>query len=150
MIKRQEGKIVNVSSVQGKFAIPYRSAYSASKHALQAFSDSLRAEVANDNVQVLTICPGYINTALSLNALTATGEKYGVTDQTTAAGASPESVSEDILKAVLMNDKDIVLAPLHIRAVTYLRLLLPSVYFWVMQHRAGKLAASINPIKKEN
>lgn len=77
MIKRKDGKIVNVSSVQGKFAIPYRSAYSASKHALQAFSDSLRSEVKKDNVKVLLVSPGYINTALSLNALTGTGDKYG-------------------------------------------------------------------------
>lgn len=117
---------------------------------MQAFSDSLRAEVYKDNVQVLTVCPGYINTALSLNALTGSGEKYGVTDQSTASGASPESVSEDILKAVLMNHKDVVLAPLYIRTVSYLRLLFPSVYFWVMQHRAKKLAASIKPIDKQD
>lgn len=77
MIKRKEGQIVCVSSIQGKFSLPHRSAYSASKHALQAFCDSLRAEVAEHNVKVLCISPGYINTALSLNALTASGRAYG-------------------------------------------------------------------------
>lgn len=77
MIERKQGKIVCVSSIQGKFAIPHRSAYSASKHALQAFCDSLRAEVAPHNIQVLSVSPGYINTALSLNALTGTGRAYG-------------------------------------------------------------------------
>lgn len=77
MIARKEGKIVYVSSVQGKFAIPYRSAYAASKHALSAFTDCLRAEVHKDNVKVLLVSPGYINTALSLNALTASGDKHG-------------------------------------------------------------------------
>lgn len=77
MITRKKGKIVCVSSVQGKFAIPHRSAYSASKHAMQAFCDSLRSEVAEHNIQVLAVSPGYINTALSLNALTGSGRAYG-------------------------------------------------------------------------
>lgn len=77
MIKRQAGKIVFVSSVQGKLALPNRSAYCASKYALQAFSESLRTEVHKDNVQVLIVSPGYINTALSMNALTGSGQAYG-------------------------------------------------------------------------
>lgn len=77
MLKRKEGLVVCVSSVQGKFSLPHRSAYSASKHAMQAFCDSLRAEVAEHNVKVLCVSPGYINTALSLNALTGSGRNYG-------------------------------------------------------------------------
>lgn len=79
MCRRRQGRIVFVSSVQGKFAIPFRSSYAASKHALSAFSDSLRAEVHKDNVRVLLVSPGYINTALSLNALTSSGQNYGGT-----------------------------------------------------------------------
>lgn len=77
MIKRKSGQIVCISSVQGKFSLPHRSSYSASKHALQAFCDSLRAEMAEHNIKVLCVSPGYINTALSLNALTGTGRAYG-------------------------------------------------------------------------
>lgn len=77
MIERKSGHIVCVGSVQGKFALPFRSAYCASKHAMQAFCDSLRAEVAEHNISVLCASPGYINTALSLNALTASGRTYG-------------------------------------------------------------------------
>lgn len=55
----------------------FRSCYSASKHALQGFYDSLRAEVADSNVQVSIISPGYINTNLSLNAVTQDGSTYG-------------------------------------------------------------------------
>lgn len=77
MQQRGEGKIVFISSVQGKFAIPFRSAYAASKHALSAFTDSLRAEVHKDGIKVLTVSPGYINTAISLNALTSSGQSYG-------------------------------------------------------------------------
>lgn len=77
MIERKSGQIVCVSSIQGKVSLPHRSAYAASKHALQAFCDSLRAEVAESNIKVLCVSPGYINTALSLNALTASGRAYG-------------------------------------------------------------------------
>lgn len=77
MMKRKEGRIVCVSSVQGKFSIPHRSAYGASKHALQAFCDSLRAEMADHNVKVTLVSPGYIRTALSYNALTGSGSQYG-------------------------------------------------------------------------
>lgn len=55
----------------------YRSAYAASKHALQSFCDCLRAEVAQYNIKVTVVSPGYIRTNLSLNALTASGQKYG-------------------------------------------------------------------------
>lgn len=168
MLKRKEGHIVCVSSVQGKFSLPHRSAYSASKHAMQAFCDSLRAEVAEHNVKVLCVSPGYINTALSLNALTGSGRSYGskisfklsiflskksyfsinfelfllfsVTDATTASGASPESVADDIRKAILSDKRDVILAPILPQAVHWIRFLLPSIYFWVMEKRARKMA----------
>lgn len=54
-------------------------------------------------------------------------------------GASPEKVSEDILKSVLMNEKDVILAPFYMRAVASLRVLFPSIYFWIMEKRAEKL-----------
>lgn len=76
MIDRKKGHIVAVSSVQGLIGIPYRSAYAASKHALQAFHDVLRAEVASNNVKVSVISPGYIKTNLSVNALTENGNQY--------------------------------------------------------------------------
>lgn len=65
MVHRKTGKIVFVSSVAGKVPIPFRSSYAASKHAVQAFSDSLRAEVAMYNVKVLVSSPEYIAVDLS-------------------------------------------------------------------------------------
>lgn len=65
MVHRKTGRIVFVSSVAGKVPIPFRSSYAASKHALQAFADSLRAEVAMYNVKVLVSSPEYIAVDLS-------------------------------------------------------------------------------------
>ncbi|KFB43271.1 AGAP005532-PA-like protein [Anopheles sinensis] len=139
MMARKEGRIVCISSVQGKFAIPYRSAYSASKHAQQAFCDSLRAEVAKDNIKVTLVSPGYINTSLSINALTGSGQAYGKMDATTAGGASPEATANSILKAIARDEKDIILAPIAPRVAYWLRHFMPPVYFWVMKKRAEKL-----------
>lgn len=73
MIARKEGRILCIGSMQGKIAIPQRASYGASKHALQAFCDSLRAEVDEHNIKVTIISPGYISTNFSLNAFTGSG-----------------------------------------------------------------------------
>lgn len=77
MIERRSGMVVFVSSVVGRLPIPYRSAYTASKHALQAFADCLRAEIAPHNIQVLVSSPGYVATEVSRNALTGYGALHG-------------------------------------------------------------------------
>lgn len=77
MIERKKGILVFVSSVVGRVAIPYRSAYSASKHALQAFADCLRAEIASHNIHVMVASPGYVATQVSQNALTGYGSLHG-------------------------------------------------------------------------
>lgn len=136
MTKQQSGSIVCVSSIQGKIAIPYRSAYAASKHALEAWCDSCRAELADKNIKVTVASPGYIKTALSLNALTGTGQVYGVMDKAIQQGYSPEYVANCILKAVLKDEKDLVITPFAPKAAMYLRRLWPSLYFWIMQRRA--------------
>ncbi|XP_055836950.1 dehydrogenase/reductase SDR family protein 7-like isoform X1 [Episyrphus balteatus] len=142
MVKRKEGHIVFVSSVQGKFALPYRSSYSASKHALQAFSDSLRAEVAHKGLQVTTVSPGYIRTKLSMNALTGTGQSYGKMDDTTATGTCPDKMAKDILVALLREEKDVILSQIPGILAYYVRVLCPPVYFWIMEKRGRKLEAA--------
>ncbi|KAL0120226.1 hypothetical protein PUN28_008111 [Cardiocondyla obscurior] len=77
MIEQQSGHIIGVSSVQGRIAIPFRSAYAASKHALQAWYDTARAELSDKNIKFTVVSPGYIKTALSLNAVTGDGQVYG-------------------------------------------------------------------------
>lgn len=77
MIKRKSGTIVFVSSTVGRLSIPYRSAYTASKHALQAFADCLRAENTVHNIKVLVSSPGYVATEVSRNALTGYGSAHG-------------------------------------------------------------------------
>lgn len=138
MLEKGAGHIVAVSSVQGRFSIPYRSAYSASKHAVQAFFDCLRAELSDRNIKVCVVSPGYIRTSLSQNALCGDGSTYGVLDSTTASGLPPEQVAGMILKAVQRNKSELIPAPLLHRLAICLRAFLPNIYFSIMASRAKK------------
>src|SRR5207244_743379 len=62
------GRIVNISSIGGKVAVPHLAPYSASKFALTGFSDALRAELARDNIYVTTVAPGMMRTGSHVNA----------------------------------------------------------------------------------
>ncbi|XP_057391603.1 dehydrogenase/reductase SDR family member 7B isoform X1 [Balaenoptera acutorostrata] len=138
MIRRRQGHVVAISSIQGKISVPFRSAYAASKHATQAFFDCLRAEVEQHDIEVTVVSPGYIQTSLSLNAVTADGSKYGVMDETTAQGRSPSQVARDVLAAVGKKKKDVVLADVVPSLAVYLRTLAPRLFFSLMASRARK------------
>src|SRR5437764_5835144 len=62
------GRIVNISSIGGKIAVPHMASYSASKFALTGLSDALRAELARDNIYVTTVAPGMMRTGSHVNA----------------------------------------------------------------------------------
>jgi NAD(P)-dependent dehydrogenase (short-subunit alcohol dehydrogenase family) len=62
------GRIVNISSIGGKVAVPHFAPYSASKFALSGFSDAIRAELARDNIHVTTVAPGLMRTGSHVNA----------------------------------------------------------------------------------
>jgi NAD(P)-dependent dehydrogenase (short-subunit alcohol dehydrogenase family) len=62
------GRIVNISSIGGKVAVPHMAPYSASKFALTGFSDAIRAELARDNIRVTTVTPGMMRTGSHVNA----------------------------------------------------------------------------------
>ncbi|KAL1491143.1 hypothetical protein ABEB36_011785 [Hypothenemus hampei] len=149
MLKQKQGHIIFISSVQGLVALPERSAYSASKHALQAFADSLRAEVAQYNIPVTIVSPGYIKTQLSINALTSTGKVYNQMDATTEAGYEPQYAAQEIVKGVLKKKKEMVLCGLLPRIAIFLRRYLPFVYFFVMERRARKSRLRDSAVGKE-
>lgn len=90
-LAKNKGQFVVVTSLVGKFGTPYRSGYAASKHALHGYYDSLRAEMMmqNKNVDVTIICPGFVNTDISFNALGASGAATKVRDSSTTQGMDP-------------------------------------------------------------
>ena len=68
MRHRGGGRIVNISSIGGKIAVPHLSAYCASKFALVGLSDAMRSELASDNIYVTTVAPGMMRTGSHVNA----------------------------------------------------------------------------------
>ena len=100
MLSRQSGHIVVISSVMGKFGTPFRSSYAASKHALHGFFESLRAELWEQGIRVTMICPGFVRTNISINALKGDGSTFGSMDAAQASGMDPEVCAEKILRAI--------------------------------------------------
>ena len=110
LVTRKKGHIVVVTSVLGKIGTPLRSSYAASKHALHGFFDSLRSEVYDDNITVTLICPGFVNTNVSINALTADGTPQNSLDKATADGLSPEYVANRMLKSIAKKKQEVVIS----------------------------------------
>jgi short-subunit dehydrogenase len=108
MVARREGHIVPISSVVGYVGTPLRSTYSASKHALHGFFDSLRAEVAKDGITITIVCPGYVRTNVSLNALTGNGGVHGKTDETHQRAMLPEVAARRIVEAVAKRKQELL------------------------------------------
>ena len=104
-LERRSGSFVTISSVMGKIGTPLRSTYAASKHALHGFFDCLRAEVHDQNVHVLLVCPGLIRTDISKHSVTGDGGTYDKMDDGQANGMPPEKLAAKILSAI-KNQKD--------------------------------------------
>lgn len=100
MLMHQLGHVVTITSLTGKFGSPYRSSYAASKHALHGFFDSLRAELADAHIKITLICPGFVRTNVSKNALTGEGAKLGTMDDATEKGMDPSRLAFKILRAI--------------------------------------------------
>jgi short-subunit dehydrogenase len=88
--------ILNISSIAGKRGIPARSEYSASKFAVQGFSEALRAEVQKDGVDVLVVCPGLTQTNFSRNML----EQKALVQMDHLRGMTSEDVAAATLRTL--------------------------------------------------
>jgi len=101
-MKRNSGHFVTVSSVMGKIGTPYRSGYAAAKHALHGFFDSLRAELWKEskNIYVTLVCPGWINTNLSIMALMGDGSPQNKKDDTHQKGMTSTFFANRLIKAI--------------------------------------------------
>lgn len=75
----EAGRIINISSVLGKFGVPGYTAYCASKHAVIGFTRALAAELAPRGITVNAICPGWVDTAMAETGVKETAERLGVT-----------------------------------------------------------------------
>jgi dehydrogenase/reductase SDR family protein 7B len=127
LVKGNGGNIVVISSVTGKFGFPLRTAYSASKHALQGFFEAIRAELYDKNIKVTIVSPGRIVTNISINSITKNGSKYGIMDKGQASGMSADICAGKIISAVASNKKELLIGSKEVLLV-YIRRYFPALF----------------------
>jgi dehydrogenase/reductase SDR family member 7B len=109
MVARRQGHVVVISSVVGYVGTPLRSGYAAAKHALHGFYDAARAELWRENIHFTLVCPGFIKTQVSLNAITADGGQHGRMDEGQARGMDPGECARQIWKAVARRREEVLI-----------------------------------------
>lgn len=120
-IKNKNGHYVTVTSLMGKFGSPYRSGYCGAKHALHGFFAVLRMEHLKDGIAVTLICPGFVNTNVAKNALTADGSAQNEQDTATENGLPVNVFAKKMIKAMERKKFEAYIARKE-RFVVYLRL----------------------------
>ncbi len=126
MLAQGTGYFVVTSSVAGKLATKQRSGYCASKHALHGFFDALRAETYAAGLRVTLACPGYIRTAISVNALGANGQRHGKMDANQEKGMAPEEFAKQLLRAVAQEKEEVYIGGKETYAI-YLKRFFPGL-----------------------
>ena len=121
MLVRRSGHLVVISSLSGKFGVPKLSSYSASKHALHGFFESLRAETSADNLKITIAVPGFIRTQITVNALRGNGERYGRMLSVQAKGMDPDVCARKILKSIKQEKEEVLIGGWDALSVTFNR-----------------------------
>ncbi len=134
MIKNNSGHIAVMTSLAGKFEIPLRSAYAASKHALHGFFDTLRAEIYDYGIKVTLFCPSYINTNIAVNALTKDGTAQKQNDPGIEKGMSPEYFAQRALKALKKGKQEAIFGGKEVIGV-YVKRFFPKLFSKIIRKR---------------
>ena len=125
-VERKSGQFVVVTSLMGLFSSPMRSGYCGAKHALHGFFESLRAEHHNDGIGVTMVCPGFIHTNISMNAVVGDGSQQGTMDAKTGAGLTPEACAIRMVRAVERRKSEVLIGRFEIVGA-YLKRFVPGL-----------------------
>ena len=115
MRARQTGRIVNITSVGGKIAMPHLSPYTAAKFAVTGFSEGLRAELAKEGIRVTTIAPGLLRTGGHLNAAVKGRQEaefawFALGDTLPFAALDARRAAREIVRAARRGDAERILS----------------------------------------
>jgi len=114
MRRQGEGRIVNISSIGGKIAVPHMLPYCASKFALTGFSDGLRIELLRENIVVTTVCPGLMRTGSPVNAMFK-GKRpqeyawFAISDSLPLTSINVERAARQIIGACARGDAELII-----------------------------------------
>ncbi|MDO1450916.1 SDR family oxidoreductase [Rhodocytophaga aerolata] len=104
-----KGSVIGISSINGYRGTPARTAYTASKYAMQGFLESLRTEVMKSGVHILVACPGFTASNIRNAALLANGQPQGESPRAEEKLMSAEEVARHIYKATISRKRDLIL-----------------------------------------
>ncbi|MDF0716465.1 SDR family oxidoreductase [Muricauda sp. 334s03] len=125
-ITNKSGRYVTVTSLMGKFGSPYRSGYCGAKHALHGFFDVMRMEHEKDGVKVTLVCPGFVQTNVAKNALTADGSTQKNDDVATQNGITPALAAKEIISAIQKDKFEIYVGGKEVKGI-YLKRFFPKL-----------------------
>lgn len=137
MIARGQGHLVVMSSIAGRVAPAYRTAYAASKHALMGWFEALRAEHTDDGIHVTVVMPSYVQTDFGRHA-PATTQQEGREYDTSDKKLTPEWVARRVVLGTAWKQMEVIVARKE-RLALLLRPFLPRVMHRVLARRARKL-----------
>ncbi|XP_077387206.1 dehydrogenase/reductase SDR family member 7C-B-like isoform X4 [Festucalex cinctus] len=133
MMSRRTGHLLVVNSIQGKLAVPFRTSYAASKHAVQAFFDCLRSEVEESGVSVSTINVTFISShAFGKQKDGATKSIWSYLYTKKPLGVSPREAASEVAKTLTNKRKEVLMAPSLPKVALYTRSFFPNFFFAVM------------------
>ena len=129
LIQRGSSHIAILSSLTGKFGFPMRSAYAASKHALHGFFETLAMECKDKGISVTLVCPGRIQTQISVNAVTKDGSKHGKMDPGQEQGIPADKCARIILDSMAKKKREIYIGNAKERFAVFAKRFIPGVFF---------------------
>lgn len=124
--------VAMVSSIAGKVALPGMAVYSASKHALNAYADALRAELSESGVRVVSVCPGFVNTPFGENMLQGAANRR--THGAERLSISPDRCAAAILDGVCNGSRTVVVPRAGWLLIAAERILPTAVRSWMLRH----------------
>ena len=143
MRRQGDGRVVNISSIGGRIAVPHLLPYSASKFALVGLSDGLRVELARDNIVVTTVCPGLMRTGSPVNAMFK-GQRpqeyawFAISDSLPLASIDARRAARQIVDACRRGDAELVIT-VQAKLAILARTLAPELFADVMTMMNGLL-----------
>jgi short-subunit dehydrogenase len=130
MIERRSGQVVNIASMAGLAPVPYAAVYSATKHAVIGFSQSIRYEVAEHGVGVSVVCPGFVRDAGLYHENSAGDDKKQAT-------VSPESVGDAVVSAITGDRGRVLVSPAAVKLAPLLTAVSPGLTYFASKRNGA-------------
>lgn len=121
MLRQKSGQLVVLSSIAGKFGFYLRSSYSAAKHALHGYFESLRLETEKQGIKTLLVCPGKVRTEISLHAKQGDGVSHNKMDESHVNAMSAEDCAKLIIRAIEQGKEEVLIGGKELMAVSLKR-----------------------------